>query len=666
MPNLKFQQLPLAVPISTDIFPFVSDPSGTPTDKKTTFAAIQAAVGGVVSINTDATAAQLLTTGTAGTDFAITDPGSGSHVFNLPVASAVNTGKLSSTDWSTFNSKIGGSGVSQQIAFFNGVSSVTGDAAFRWDTSTHRLAIGGDASLTTAGYIWDISQTITDLSATTAWFAFHNQITLNPSNDTSSTIFLQAIFKTNLQAGNTKNFSRLQSLEAYVQQDGSGNITGQITALELNAVHNGSGTVTRQTGTTVAAIAGTSCTGTITVNDGVRINAGSGSVSAHVVSNRYIYLQKVNFIGTIDTNFGILMDDMGFGTLSRAIEITGSGIGNAIRFSSSANIYGNAANNIRMSDSTNVGGLDINLTTTSTTINSVTQNNASIILQNQTFTAGAQHLAVSITPTWATENQNHVALSLSATQNGANTQLLVGQLISLTKATTATTLNQATGILILGTNATGTVTTSIGISIGNESTVGGTSAFAIQISNQSSNATTTRAIELAGQGVSNAIRFGSSVNVYNNGANVLGVTDSTNADGLSFTLVASGAQKIGTMVGGLSLTAATGVVAIVTSRHELTKGVDVVSANNMVLGSDGNTFTITGTTTINTISATNWQAGSMITLIFSGILTVSNNAAGTGASIFLAGSLPLATATNTILGLIYDGTQWQETYRKAA
>ncbi len=60
---------------------------------------------GITSINLDTTAAQTLTTSTTGTDFTISDPGLGSHVFNLPIASAVNTGKLSNTDWSTFNSK---------------------------------------------------------------------------------------------------------------------------------------------------------------------------------------------------------------------------------------------------------------------------------------------------------------------------------------------------------------------------------------------------------------------------------------------------------------------------------------------------------------------------------------------------------------------------------
>lgn len=49
-------------------------------------------------------ATQTLATTTNGTDFTITASGD-VQSFNLPVASAVNTGKLSSTDWSAFNAK---------------------------------------------------------------------------------------------------------------------------------------------------------------------------------------------------------------------------------------------------------------------------------------------------------------------------------------------------------------------------------------------------------------------------------------------------------------------------------------------------------------------------------------------------------------------------------
>jgi hypothetical protein len=59
---------------------------------------------GMVSLNNLTDQSQFITTGTSGTNFAIVSSGD-THTFNLPVASAANTGKLSSSDWSTFNAK---------------------------------------------------------------------------------------------------------------------------------------------------------------------------------------------------------------------------------------------------------------------------------------------------------------------------------------------------------------------------------------------------------------------------------------------------------------------------------------------------------------------------------------------------------------------------------
>lgn len=61
--------------------------------------------GGITSINSDTTAAQTIAVGSTGTNFAIVNGGSGLHTLNLPVASGTNTGKLSNTDWTTFNNK---------------------------------------------------------------------------------------------------------------------------------------------------------------------------------------------------------------------------------------------------------------------------------------------------------------------------------------------------------------------------------------------------------------------------------------------------------------------------------------------------------------------------------------------------------------------------------
>jgi hypothetical protein len=59
---------------------------------------------GMVSLNNLTDQSQFITTGTSGTNFAIVSSGD-THTFNLPVASASNTGKLSSSDWSVFNAK---------------------------------------------------------------------------------------------------------------------------------------------------------------------------------------------------------------------------------------------------------------------------------------------------------------------------------------------------------------------------------------------------------------------------------------------------------------------------------------------------------------------------------------------------------------------------------
>ena len=96
------------------------------------------------------------------------------------------------------------------------------------------------------------------------------------------------------------------------------------------------------------------------------------------------------------------------------------------------------------------------------------------------------------------------------------------------------------------------------------------------------------------------------------------------------------------------------------------KGSDVASANNLTLTT--NSHTITGTTQINAITILPYIAGDHITLVFSAATTVKHNTAGGGgtAVIKLAGSADMTTAADTVLGLYYDGTVFQETFRKFA
>jgi hypothetical protein len=96
---------------------------------------------GITALNGLTSQVQFFAVGTSGTDFNIASA-TATHTFNLPTASATNRGALSSTDWSVFNSKIGGSGTSGQVAYFNGTSSITSESNLFWDATNDRLGIG--------------------------------------------------------------------------------------------------------------------------------------------------------------------------------------------------------------------------------------------------------------------------------------------------------------------------------------------------------------------------------------------------------------------------------------------------------------------------------------------------------------------------------------------
>ena len=69
---------------------------------------------GLISLNNLTRQNQFFATGTSGTDFNISSA-TATHTFNIPVASAANTGKLSSTDWSTFNGKVPYTGATANV-----------------------------------------------------------------------------------------------------------------------------------------------------------------------------------------------------------------------------------------------------------------------------------------------------------------------------------------------------------------------------------------------------------------------------------------------------------------------------------------------------------------------------------------------------------------------
>jgi hypothetical protein len=86
-----------------------------------------------------------LSTGTSGTDINVSGSpvtSSGAITLNIPTASGSNRGALSSTDWTTFNSKIGGSGAQDKVPIFSSSSSLTYNNLFHVNTGAGGPYVG--------------------------------------------------------------------------------------------------------------------------------------------------------------------------------------------------------------------------------------------------------------------------------------------------------------------------------------------------------------------------------------------------------------------------------------------------------------------------------------------------------------------------------------------
>jgi hypothetical protein len=99
------------------------------------------------------------------------------QVLSLALASGSTTGALSSANWTTFNNKVGGSGVNGRVSFWDGTNSQSSDSLFTWDNTGKILSVGNQSGLrgATAAFV---------ISANTS---SSNRILLRPNGDTSTT-----------------------------------------------------------------------------------------------------------------------------------------------------------------------------------------------------------------------------------------------------------------------------------------------------------------------------------------------------------------------------------------------------------------------------------------------------------------------------------------------
>jgi len=70
--------------------------------------------------------------------------GDATHTPNVTIQNATTSqsGALTSTDWNTFNGKVGGSGTATRVAFWSGTSTLSSNANLYWDNTNSRLGIG--------------------------------------------------------------------------------------------------------------------------------------------------------------------------------------------------------------------------------------------------------------------------------------------------------------------------------------------------------------------------------------------------------------------------------------------------------------------------------------------------------------------------------------------
>ena len=120
---------------------------------------------GITALNSQTGGTQTFAVGTTGTDFAVSSS-SNTHTFNLPTASASNRGALSSADWSTFNSKVGGSGTSGYLPKFSAAATIANSIVY--DNGTN-IGIGTTSPTALPGFagkslhIYDASSNLPSL-----------------------------------------------------------------------------------------------------------------------------------------------------------------------------------------------------------------------------------------------------------------------------------------------------------------------------------------------------------------------------------------------------------------------------------------------------------------------------------------------------------------------
>ena len=167
--------------------------------------------------------------------------------FSIQVANTSQSGYLSSTDWNTFNNKqnaltnpVTGTGVSGQVTYFNGTSTVTGSANHFWDAANNRLGIGTNSPTNLLTLIAAASNKGIDFVSYASTSTVVGSINFEQTNDILSIMQKTAYSGGALVLGtNSTERMRITSSGILLLGTSSENSYGGATSLQINGASGG-------------------------------------------------------------------------------------------------------------------------------------------------------------------------------------------------------------------------------------------------------------------------------------------------------------------------------------------------------------------------------------------------------------------------------------------
>ena len=204
-------------------------------------------------------------------------------------------------------------------------------------------------------------------------------------------------------------------------------------------------------------------------------------------------------------------------------------------------------------------------------------------------------------PVYGAENFAHRGLSIAVQQQGTNTSSSIGLLVSMIKATGATTLDTMTGALFSTVAVTGIVSNTRGIEIEDQSATSVVTSYGISILNQvTAGSTATRAVRLAGTGANNGLQLGDTgVLISNDGDGAITFLGSSAGADEDLTLNLDDTTNAAVFSSSTGvLLADFGTIDIGTAAIDLVTGIDAVAGDSATINATAGRFRkdVTGTT----------------------------------------------------------------------